>query len=238
MRVGNNDGQFFRTANSEKHRIWLNLSSGETDLNQILVGYTAGATNELDAAFDGPLLSSGNSLSSYVNDTCLGIQARALPFETSDVVALNLQVEQAANFTLAIDHTDGVFAEGQNVYVKDNLLNQTHNVSETPYTFYAEAGAFTSRLELVFEAETLGIENPANSGNSVLAYHSGDTVVVESAVEELNSIRVFDLRGREMYYSKQITGQKFSIPLSAGQQMILVQIQTATGTITTKKVMH
>ncbi|MFY7664681.1 leucine-rich repeat protein [Flavobacterium sp.] len=238
MRVGNNDGQFFRTANSEKHRIWLNLSSGETDLNQILVGYTAGATNELDAAFDGPLLSSGNSLSSYVNDTRLGIQARALPFETTDVVALNLQVDQAANFTLAIDHTDGVFAEGQNVYVKDNLLNQTHNLSETPYTFYAEAGAFTSRLELVFEAETLGIENPTNSGNSVLAYHSGDTVVVESAAEELNSIRIFDLRGREMYSSKQITGQKFSIPLPAGQQMILVQIQTTTGTSTTKKVMH
>ncbi|OYQ44331.1 leucine-rich repeat protein [Flavobacterium aurantiibacter] len=238
MRVGNNDGQFFRTANSEKHRIWLNLRSGETDLNQILVGYTAGATNEFDPAFDGPLLSSGNALASYVNDTRLGIQARALPFETTDVVGLNLQVEQAANFTLAIDHTDGVFAEGQNVYVKDNLLNLTHNLSEAPYTFYSETGEFTSRLELVFEAETLGVENPTNSGNSVLAYHSGDTVVVESAVEELNSVRIFDLRGREMYSSKQITGQKFSIPLPAGQQMILVQIQTATGTSTTKKVMH
>ena len=44
MRVGNNQGQFFRTATTEKHRIWLNLDAANAPVNQMMIGYVEGTT--------------------------------------------------------------------------------------------------------------------------------------------------------------------------------------------------
>jgi hypothetical protein len=238
MRVADNQGQFYRTANNDRHRIWLNLSSGSTNMNQILVGYANGATNSFDDAFDGPLLKDGNALASTVDGIRLGIQAKSLPFQTTDVIPLSLTATEAANYSIAIDHVDGAFAEGQEVFIKDNLVNQTHNLSNSAYNFVSEIGEFNDRFELIFEAQNLGIDNNVQVNNATIAYHSNDTVTIESQGEEITQVRIFDLRGREIYNSDQVSGQKHTASILACNQMILVQVETANCLIATKKVVH
>jgi len=90
MRRGNNDNQFLRTTEIEKHRIWLNLKSDTgADINQMMVGYVEGATQAVDTDFDGLLFGSiGSSLASKLDGANYGIQGRSLPFASNDVVPL------------------------------------------------------------------------------------------------------------------------------------------------------
>jgi len=60
--------QFFKSGNKniannegESHRIWLNLNGKETGINQILIGYSSLATNNLDENVDGKMLDTSKS---------------------------------------------------------------------------------------------------------------------------------------------------------------------------------
>ncbi|MGK4567523.1 hypothetical protein [Flavobacterium sp. 3HN19-14] len=59
MRNGVNNATFFRNANVEKNRIWMNLTNSVGLQNQILVGYMDGATNGVDTSIDATQIESG-----------------------------------------------------------------------------------------------------------------------------------------------------------------------------------
>jgi hypothetical protein len=62
---------------------------------------------------------------------------------------------------------DGMFAAGQDVYVKDKELEKIHNLKESAYTFSANAGTFANRFEIVFQATLTDLQ--ANSCGATIA---------------------------------------------------------------------
>ena len=103
MRPGNNDNQFLRTAEIEKHRIWLNLKTDTgTDINQMMVGYIEGATQAVDTDYDGLLFgNNGSSLSSKLDGAYYGIQGRSLPFASNDIVPLAFKASAVGNYMIS-----------------------------------------------------------------------------------------------------------------------------------------
>src|SRR5690606_26368400 len=131
MRVSD-AAEFFKTTDSGSHRFWLNLSGENgTEFNQILVGYINGATNQVDDGFDGKMFGyEGSAIYNLIDQEKFTIQGRMLPFEAEDVVPLGFRAIQQGKFTISLAATDGLFAEGQKIYIRDNLLDITHALTD------------------------------------------------------------------------------------------------------------
>src|SRR5690606_31379720 len=125
--------EFFRIDELEKHRFWLNLSDENNQgLSQILIGYIENATNGFDRQMDAHQFGyEGPSIYSLLENDKLTIQGKALPFEYTDVVPLGFYAPEAGRFAISLVQFDGLFADGQNIYLKDKFLNSTQNLTES-----------------------------------------------------------------------------------------------------------
>ena len=205
MRTGNNDNQFLRTAEIEKHRIWLNLKTDTgSDINQMMVGYIEGASQGVDTDFDGLLFGvSGSSLASKLDGANYGIQGRSLPFESNDVVPMAFKSSATGNYMISLTNTDGLFAGIQDIFVRDNLMGIDHNIKVSPYTFSSDAGTFDSRFELVY-TQALGIPSTDFTSNSVIVYKNADLFHVNTKGITMKDIQVYDVSGRLIYKQSDI----------------------------------
>jgi len=240
MRAANNSNQFFRTADVQKNRIWLNLSDAATAYNQALIGYVAGATNALDSKFDGKLIeTTGTRLYNVINNSEYTIQGRALPFASTDVVAMGFKAAVAGTFTIAIDHTDGLFADEQDIFLKDNLTGTVNNLKDAAYTFASAQGTFNDRFEIVYENTVLGIQNHSLTGESIVVYKQNNILNINAGTTVMAGVKIFDIRGRLIYERNGINASSTSINnLDAVQQVLVIQI-TSTDNITVyKKVVY
>ncbi len=236
MRVSN--AGVFSKNDSEKNRIWLNLNNEQNEgLNQILVGYMAGATNNVDHQVDAKLFASETSaLYNIIGEEKFVIQGKALPFETSDVVALGFKAAEAGKFNISLNNFDGLFAEGEVVvYLKDKELNITHNLMESAYAFESAAGEFNTRFEVVYEEEVMGTGDL--NANAVQIYTSNDQIVVSSKSEKILSVELFDLQGRNIHTNNKVNASTYQIK-SASKGVLVVKVLTQNGEVVTKKVIN
>jgi len=240
MRVGNNANQFFRngqtTTSVERNRIWLNASNATGAFSQTMIGYMTNASNGLDAQIDGKYINDGDiALTSLLDATPMAIQGRALPFDVADVVPMRFKATTAGTYNIAIDHTDGLFANGQTVFLRDNVTGVTHNLSDGAYTFAAEAGTFDSRFEVVYQS-TLGTDTPVLTPNQVVVYTSDfATIAVNSGNVLMSAIKVFDVRGRLLTESNNINATQTTLLVNAANEVLLLQITAVSGETIIKK---
>ncbi|MFT5248598.1 MAG: hypothetical protein ACI93P_000312 [bacterium] len=59
------------------------------------------------------LMTVQTALTSNINNDEYTIQGRFLPFDPSDVVSLNFKTDVTGEYSIALDHFEGLFAEGQ-----------------------------------------------------------------------------------------------------------------------------
>ena len=238
MREINTNNQFFRGMPVERHRFWLNLSTNQVMVSQTLVAYMTGATMDLDPAIDGPYINDSQvALTSVINGSEYAIQGRSLPFDAADVVAIGFKAITAGNYTIGLDHKDGLFLEGQHIYLRDNLTNAITDLTVGSYTFAAEAGASHSRFDIIYES-ALSAENPIRSENGIIAYKQGQDIIVNSGRIVMSSVQVFDIRGRLLMEQKDIHANETSLNTGTVNQVLILKITTDDHKIVTKKVVN
>lgn len=198
-----NRAVFYKNDDLEKHRIWLDLSKDKEVQNQIIIGYMAEASNEIDHQIDGKLFPyEGSALYSIVNEEKLAIQGRALPFQASDIVKLGFKTTKSGNFDISISAFDGLFGEEENaIYLKDKELNLIHSLKESSYTFESNEGEFNERFEIIYENE-INMSTEDLNKESVKIYTKDQNIILESKNEKIFSVELYDLNGRNIY-SKQ-----------------------------------
>ncbi|UMY65730.1 MULTISPECIES: GEVED domain-containing protein [unclassified Flavobacterium] len=237
MRLGNNAGQFFRTADSDRSRIWLNVANGDVKGNQMLVAYIPSATLADDNGYEAKLIPNGNNISSLIGSDRYVIQARPA-FSADDIVPMGLRAETAGTFTVSLDHVDGVFEGDQDIFLKDNLTGVVTNLKQASYSFATEAGDFNDRLQLQYVNTTLGI--PGFDANTVVIYKDDNQVLtINAGTIEMANVKIFDIRGRQVYTKEAISSNVAQLgDLKAEHQVLLVQITSADGRVVTKKVAY
>ena len=237
MRTANNSNQFLRTT-EDRSRFWLNLTSITGAFCQTMVAYMPEATSGVDNAIDGRYFNdSPIALTSIINNEEYTIQGRAMPFSTSDSVPLGFKTDAAGNYTIAIDHVDGLFSTGQALYLKDNLLNTVNNLSAGSYSFASAIGTFNSRFELVYQS-TLAETNPTFTANSVIAFNDNGDIRINSGSTIMELVRVYDLLGRLLVEKKQINSSETKLSTTATNQVLLLEITAANGLKVTKKIIQ
>ncbi|WP_370637867.1 T9SS sorting signal type C domain-containing protein [Flavobacterium wongokense] len=243
QRSSDNADQFFKTGNAtavndvvETNRFWLNLTNASGAFCQMAAGYMTGATNDVDL-YDGKNINTGSALlSSILDNTDYTIQGKALPFNASDMIPLSCKITTAGSYTIAIDHVDGIFTNGaQAVYLKDNLTTTIHNLSTGAYTFASDAGTFTNRFEVVYQAQ---LSNHTFTANSVVIYSQGNEFVINSGNTIMKSVKVFDIRGRLLFDKTNINSNQATISGGLANEVLLLQITSEDGIVVTKKVIR
>lgn len=239
LRVANNDNQFFRSNELEKHRIWLNLTNDSGLFVQTLTGYMTGATSGYDDGYDASSINDASiGLTSLVANDEYSIQLKPLPFDLNDVVPLNFKTDVVGNYSIAIDHVDGLFAtSNQEIYLRDSLLQTVHNLSNSPYVFSSEIGNFANRFEIVYQP-TLKTSIITFDENQVsVKSSSSSNLIVESSKLKINSITIFDTIGRLLFRINDINSRIENVSkLNATNQTLLVKIELENGSIVTKKI--
>lgn len=254
MRVTGNNMQFFKSnpaetaagvnASStvepiERSRVWLNLKGGVDGFSQTLVGYIENATNDYDTLFDGPSFG-GNSVTFYSinNAKNLVIQGRALPFADTDEVPMGYKTTLTGNLTIGIDHVDGLF-DNQIVYLKDNVLDVVHNLTDADYVFAAIPGTFNDRFVLRY-LPAIDLANPTfdEQISNVTIRKNDATLRVNSPYEMIDEVRVYDIMGRLVFEQKDCNTNTFEASyIVSSDQTLIVKVKLNNGGVVTKKVL-
>lgn len=225
---------FFRQAGNSKSRYWMSLKSANGAAAQMAVAYMGGATTGIDAGYDGTRYND-NKISIYTlaENTELAIQARPA-FEANDTVKLGYVTETAGTYTLTLDSKDGVFANGQDVFVYDTAEGLVYNLANGGYTFTTEAGTFNNRFEILYTTQALGTDTVIDA-NAVAVYKSGTTIYANTGNAIINAVTVYDIRGRKLHENNNVAANATTIStLSAAQEVIIVQLKTNKGTVSKK----
>lgn len=239
MRLPSSSLQFFKTKQVvEKNRIWLNLTNTAGVFSQTLIAYLTDATQGIDV-FDGKYINdSPVALTSNIKNDDYIIQGRALPFDPSDVVALNFKTDIAGDYTISIDHIDGLFAAGQDVFLKDNTTGIETNLKTESYNFTAQAGTYNSRFSLKYQ-QNLRVNVSEFNENSVKVYKNGGTLYVNSGNVALANIKVFDLQGRLIAEQKKLKTKIATFrDLKTTQQVLIVKVTSHDNIVVNKKVVN
>ncbi|NMH24722.1 YDG domain-containing protein [Flavobacterium solisilvae] len=251
MRVKDNESaydntQFFRTANTEnsvaasdeKHRIWLDIiktSNGQTDT--ALIGYVSNATMGEDNLYDTFFMPRNEvSLYSLINTKSYIIQGRSLPFDTTDLVPLGMKIISAGNHTIAIRQVDGIFEGNQNIYLEDKLLNIIHDLKQSPYHFTAPVGINNTRFVLRYTTNALGNAD-FDYDNQVIVFSKNNTVTINSSIQNIDEVQVYDVLGRQLYQKASVENQEHSFAKDIAQQTVIVKVKLQNGIWVTKKVL-
>jgi hypothetical protein len=90
--------------------------------------------------------------------------------------------------------TEGIFATGQAIYLKDKLLNTVTDITTQGYSFTATVGEFTNRFEIVYQPQG-ALATLETTKDGLKVYRDGEVFVVENTAK-LDKISVFDAAGR------------------------------------------
>lgn len=224
---------------TQKHRVWLNLTNPEGLFKQLLVGYVAGATNGFDFNYDAPSVDANKYADFYsINEgRKLVIQARAVPFNPSDTIPLGYRSAIKGNLTISIDRTDGDLAQ-KDIYLQDKATGTVHNLKNSPYTFYTDTGVFNDRFLLRYASEgRLGLDELNNRPDFYIAVK--DSVIsVNSEKAFLRETTVFDINGKLLFSNSNTGESHLEIGgIQARSQILLVRATLDDGRIITRKVL-
>jgi hypothetical protein len=223
----------------EKHRIWLDIindTSKQTD--RMLLGYSTNSTLGRDNLYDCIFVPRGSvSLYSLIDDKSFIIQGRPLPFDENDQVPLGISIVEGGSHTIAIKKTDGLFLEDTNIYLEDKYLQIVHDLRQAPYVFTSAKGKFENRFVLRYKTETLGNPNFDNLEETVIATSKLGEMAIQSYVEKIEQITVYDILGRQLLMANTIDAYNFvTSDIAARQQAIIVKIKLANGAMVTRKI--
>ena len=237
MRRGDtHNNQFFRTAQQEdpKSRMWLNLT-GNDAFSQTAIVYSNTATAGIDYGRDGKQITSGMvSFYSIAQQTNLTIQARPA-FQDNDVVTMGYVANATGTFTINLHRKDGVFVNGQNIFIKDKLLSIVHNLTNSDYTFTTEAGTFDTRFEIVYSSAALGTDAPVLTSNEVIVYKQDGAINISAGTTEITDVTVYDISGRRLYSKSNVNATKTVVSnLQVAQEVLIVELNTAKGKVSKK----
>ena len=216
------------TGNADEGKYWLTLTTPyNTKITQAIT-YQNGGSDRYDD-YDSKARSNGSdAFYSLAGAEKVIIQGKA-PFNADDIVVLGNKHFENGNFKIELTKTEGLFAEGQAIYLRDKVTGTETNLQEGTYLFASNAGDFTDRFEVVYSKTVLGTNAAAKS--TLAVYRNGDDFVIDSP-SKIVAVEVYDASGKLMKSFKSNSNKETVSNLSRG--VYILKITTATETVSKK----
>lgn len=147
------------------------------------------------------------------------------------MVQLGFKTNVAGNYTIALDHVDGLFPREQAIYLKDNITGNEIDLKVDSYTFNAPAGIDNARFLLKYQ-RTLNLDSSEFNGNNVCVYINNGTLYVYSGTSIIDTIEVYDIQGRLIAHQKAVKSTTAIINnLNATKQVLIVKVKDENGKV-------
>jgi len=194
MRISTTGNTFNKLNGNDTGKFWLKLATPYGSHTTLAVNYEAGAQDTYDK-FDSRAMGTGSdAFYSTVGSEKLVIQGKS-PFTVDDVVPLGNKHFEAGNFVISLTQKEGIFNNGQAIYLHDKDLGTYTNLQNGSYSFSANAGEFTNRFEIVYKLGALATQEIEKTTFEV--YRDGEGFVARNS-KNIEKIEVFDASGRKI----------------------------------------
>jgi len=192
---GATNGTFFNKNNSATEgKFWLRLNSEYNTNNTFAVDYTDGASDSFDN-YDSKAIGMGSDgFYTLADSQKLIIQGKA-SFDINDVVPVGLKHFQNGNFTIALVQKEGLFNNGQAIYLHDKITGAYTDLQNNAYTFSANAGETADRFEIVYKLNVLATAEIKKDAFEV--FRDGQDFVVRND-KNVEKVEIFDAAGRKI----------------------------------------
>jgi hypothetical protein len=112
------------------------------------------------------------------------------------------------------------------VYLFDNVLNQTYNLSQGELELNLEPGEYLDRFKIVFQDQnTLGIDDVNLAGLNVFYNNDSHIIITNTARLEINTMFVYNTLGQELLRKKNLRGVKNSIQFHHPKGMYIIVVE-------------
>ena len=232
MRVSNHEIVSYK--HNEDDKFWLSLQKDNLSLNSTLIGYKEGSTKMYEISFDAEPMQIYPGIYSLLDQKEMSIQGRGSQFDLKDRFNLAIKILNPGNYTISLSKTNGVFAQGQAVYLVDKETKTYTDLSKENYNFISDKGYFTDRFEIVYDNSLLHL-NEINERDKVDVYTEGKTIFVQSS-EKLKSIKVYNLEAKLIKTVSSVNALKTSVVMNTNATALIVWIELYDGTKISKKI--
>lgn len=202
VRSSNATSVFFnnKTSGSDEaaDRFWLHLKTPLNVMTTQLIGYLPNAGPDFDSDYDAELPVVGSdAFYSVLDERKLGIQGKGV-FVQTDVVPLGSSHDAEGIFSIHLGEKEGVFAEGQPIYLKDRQTGITSDLTKGSYSFTASRGISEGRFEIVYQPQTV-LSADGTAQEAMMVFRDRNDFVVRSTYNKIAVLEVFDASGRLVY---------------------------------------
>ncbi|NNJ81653.1 MAG: DUF1028 domain-containing protein [Flavobacteriaceae bacterium] len=205
-----------RTSTEEIDKLVLKVRNEQYGIGGYTgIGFRTDATAQLDENMDSNRLATMVSLYSHLEDGTeqLGIQTRE-SFNSDIKIPMGFasQVEDVTTYVISIAGLEGANLSNTRVYLIDNQENSITDLTLENYEFKSNKGTFNERFTLQFEEENI-LGQTTNTLDSVTVYPNPieDVLNIQSDGILMNTIQIFDVRGRSM--AQQIVNNQNTVML-------------------------
>lgn len=198
-RVSNENNHFLKTG-SNQDRLWLNFNASNGEFRQILVGFINDSSDDYNPYYDGQRLENGVGFDfySYIPsqpEVRLAVNGLGT-FDVTKVVPLGLEITENGTHQISLDRAEGIFNEGQAIYLKDNLTGTLHDMSTGSYSFTQNTiDHLNDRFEIVFTS-TMATDTVTADSFAVYPNPSAGVFQINSRVQGAMQVTVTDITGK------------------------------------------
>ena len=150
---------------------------------------------------------------------------------------MGFRASTAGTYYITLSDFDGLFTE-QDIFIEDKLLNVIHNLKGASYTFASEAGTFDERFVLRYTSGTT-LGTGVFTENTVVVYKNDNGIQINTGNINMEAVKIYDIGGRLLFDKKGIDNSELTIStLTAGEQVLIVQITSVNNQTINKKIVH
>ncbi|MCX8523502.1 T9SS type A sorting domain-containing protein [Chryseobacterium formosus] len=229
MRVATPSAFYNKNNSATEGKFWLRLNSSYNTNNTFAVAYLDDASNTVDQ-YDSKAIGTGSdAFHTLASAQKLIIQGRE-SFNINDVVPVGTKHFQNGDFTISLVQKNGIFNNGQAIYLHDKVTGIYTNLQNNSYSFTANSGEVSNRFEIVYKLETLSTSEIEK--NSFEIYRNGEDFFVRND-KNIDNVIVFDASGRKI---QTIQGGLKEVKITLSLNGVYLVKATSEGKEYTKKI--
>jgi hypothetical protein len=202
---------------------------------QIVIGTNEKASNNFDLGYDAFMVDVNvEDMYWNFNNNKFVIQG-VNNFDVSQEFSLGVIVKKAGLAKIKVDALENT-QTNLNLYIKDNVTNETHEITNEPFELYLEAGTYNDRFALVFssgnaQSKLLSLEEN-DFLNEISLYFDSEvsSLKIKTQNEDSNilGVQVYSLDCKK---TKSLTAnsKEVTVPMSVSTGIYIVKCHTEKG---------
>lgn len=217
---------------STNNRYWLEMVTPTNLLVSNAIVYFDDGTNEFSADDSKLEGQASDALFTNAGDEKVVINGRST-FADADVVKVGNRYFTSGIYEIRLGKKEGIFENGQNIYLKDRQTGIITDLNAGSYTFSANAGENTGRFEIIYKPETV-LATETFALKEILVYRDSDRMVIKSP-KTIVEVQLFDATGRLLHFLKPNAKEAIQDITALASGVYLFKIKTADGGLFTRK---